>query len=173
MKKKIMLSLAAMMIFGLAIVAVAYTYAGNSASAAAISCCCCHGDSCPMQAKGADGKPIKMDAATCCDNCENCCHGDGASCPMMKKDADGNPVKMGDAKSCPMKEMGATDATATKTDDAKSCPMMKKDADGKPMKMDAAHGTHMKHDMKMDGSGCCCACCQETKDKEMIAAPAA
>lgn len=161
-----------MMVFGLAIVTVAYTYSDNSSSETAASSCCCHGDACPMKAKSVDGKQMKMDAASRCENCENCCLGDVASCPMMKKDGDGKPLKMGDAKSCPMMKKDATAATSTKTEDAKSCPMMKKDADGKPIKMDAAHGTHMKHDMKMDGSGCCCPCCQEKMDKEKVAAPA-
>ena len=162
-----MLSLAALMIFGLAMVAVAYNYAGSTDTSAAVSCCCCHGDSCPMKAKSADGK----ESASCCENCGDCCHGDGASCPMMKKDAEGKPMKM-DAASCPMKNKDASAAAVTKMDGAKSCPLMKKDADGNPVKMDAAHGTHTKHEMKTDGSSCCCPCCQEKMNKEKVAAPA-
>ena len=166
MKKRLFLVISAMLVFGLAIVVYSSVTATNLAATAAS--CCCHGDSCPTKAKSADGK----EAASCCDNCE-CCNGDAASCPMKNMDAaSASAVKADHAKSCPMKVKDATAATATKIDDAKSCPMMKKDADGNPIKMDAAHGSHVKHEMKADGSGCCCACCQKTTDKEKTAAPA-
>ena len=163
MKTKIMLSLAALMVFGLAVVAVAYNYAGNVDTNAAVSCCCCHGDSCPMKNKEASAK----DAASCCDGCE-CCHGDGASCPMMKKDADAKAMKM-DGHSCPMMKKAAAVAGDAKTVAARSCPMKMKDANGDPVKMDAAHTGHTKHEMKTDGSGCCCACCQKGTDKDKAA----
>lgn len=95
-------------------------------------------------------------AAACC-----CCHGD--SCPMKVKDASG-------------KEVAAThEGCECCNGDAASCPMMKKDADGKPVKAGEAaaiSGTHIKHEMKADGSGCCCSCCHQTHDKEKTAAPA-
>lgn len=164
MKKKIFIVIAAMFVFGLAVVAFSYGTSNNISSTAA-SCCYCSGDSCPLKNKDASGK----EAASCCDDCD-CCKGDGASCPMMTKDAEGKTMKM-DAASCPMMNKDAK-GTAVKTDDAKECPMMKKDADGKLVKMDdaAMSGMHMEHHTKMDGKGC--SCCHHSKEKERSAAPA-
>ena len=162
MKKRMILALAALLVFGLSIATLAYKQT-TATNKTAMSCCCCAGESCPMKAKSADGN----EAASCCDNCD-CCNGD--SCPMMKKDADGNAVKMGDAKSCPMMLKEAAAATATKMD-AKLCPMIMKNADGKETKMSDAHATLMKHDGKTDSKSCCCPCCQETMNKEKAAAP--
>jgi len=81
MKKRIFLVVAAMLVFGLAIVAFSYGTTNNATSTVA-TCCCCSGDSCPMKQKDASGKEI---AATH-ENCD-CCGGGAESCPMMKGDA--------------------------------------------------------------------------------------
>jgi hypothetical protein len=94
MKMKIIVAIAAFMVFGLSIAAVAYTRTTASASVAAS--CCAKGDSCPMKGKNSS----TGEKASCCDDCD-CCSGD--SCPMKKKDkASATDTKNADSESCPM-----------------------------------------------------------------------
>lgn len=134
MKKRILLAITVLMVFGLAIAALAYTQA-NVAKKAAVSCCCCSGDSCPMKNKdgSADAK------VSCCDKDNCCCKGD--SCPMKNKDAAGSEKASccccsGD--SCPLKKDGEV-THETMTD----------------VKHEAAIG---------DSKTCCCSCCKDKKD---------
>ena len=131
MKKKMLLAIAAVMVFGLSIAAFAFTTTTLS-SATAVSRCCCTGDSCPMKKKDASGK----ETASCCDGCD-CCTGD--SCPMRKSDhTTMTGVKMADGASCPMKMKAdsasgpSADAEDTKAE-AKSgdCPCCSKDKEKK------------------------------------------
>jgi hypothetical protein len=84
MKKKMLIAIAALMVFGLSMVAYAYTKATRTASAPAS---CCKGDSCPMKSKDASTGEKK---ASCCDDCD-CCG--GGSCPMKLK-SEGSATKM-------------------------------------------------------------------------------
>jgi hypothetical protein len=87
MKKRFTIAFAALLVFGLAIVAFAYTKANNSAQTSAVSC--------PMQEKHHASKTAETDRKK--DSCgmENCCK-DG-KCSMG-----GACCKSGD--SCPMKD---------------------------------------------------------------------
>ena len=101
MKKRIIATFAVLAIFALAIAAYAYTNT-NSNVAADKHSCCAKKDSCPMKAKGHEGKEgdHKM---SCCKHGNNhakeeghsCC---GDSCPMKKKD--GATAAASDGKSC-------------------------------------------------------------------------
>ncbi len=86
-----MIAIAALMVFGLSIAAVAYTRTAGAASTAAS---CCKGDSCPMKNKNASAG----EKASCCDDCD-CCSGE--SCPMKKKgETTAAVVKVSDGESC-------------------------------------------------------------------------
>src|SRR5687768_4942161 len=98
MKMKMMIAIAALMVFGLSIAAVAYT---QTAGAASVSASCCKGDSCPMKNKNASAG----EKTSCCDDCD-CCSGE----------------------SCPMKKQGETSVAVVKTPDGSSCAMMMKKA---------------------------------------------
>jgi len=118
MKKKMILAIAALMVFGLSIAAFAFTRTTLSSSTS-ISCCCCSGDSCPMKKKD----PSSKETASCCDTCD-CCKGD--SCPMKKK---------GDATD-KAKEKPATDSPEMKNvvfvqGDGCCCSCCKKDKEKK------------------------------------------
>ncbi|MFM9903378.1 MAG: hypothetical protein ACKVQJ_02270 [Pyrinomonadaceae bacterium] len=94
MKRKLIMSIALIALFGLSIAVFAYSRTTIS-SAKAMSCCCCSGDSCPVKNKGAS----TGETASCCDNCD-CCKGD--SCPMKH---DGEKMA-GMPESCPMMNKG-------------------------------------------------------------------
>ena len=51
MKRKLMLTVATLLLLGMAIVAFAYTTSSTTDTATAVSCCSCCGDSCPMKNK--------------------------------------------------------------------------------------------------------------------------
>lgn len=81
MKKKIILAISVMLVFGLAIAAFAYTKQTNNSNQAAMECCCKGKDSCPMKNKTENASAEKKD---CCDSPDCCCKG-GDSCPMKNK----------------------------------------------------------------------------------------
>lgn len=99
MKTKMLIAIAALMVFGLSMVAFAYTKTAGTASAPAS---CCKGDSCPMKSKDASSGEKK---ASCCDECNSC---SGGSCPMKsKKEGSAADMKItesetsaGDTKAC-------------------------------------------------------------------------
>jgi hypothetical protein len=79
MKKRILLTVSVLLIFGLAVVAFAYNQTSSSVEKAA--CCCCSGDSCPMK----KDKASACETASCCDHDNCCCENGGDSCPMKMK----------------------------------------------------------------------------------------
>lgn len=102
MKKKILLVITALLIFGMSI--AVYAFGTNTSGKKAMSCCCCKGDSCPMTKDKTAGK----DEASCCDKEDCCCKGGdscckGDSCPMKGKKDDGKP-SAGQKPSCCDKE---------------------------------------------------------------------
>lgn len=107
MKKKVILAVAAMMVFALAAVTFAFVSTSSRTSASAMDCCC-KGDSCPMKKKAESGK----ESASCCDNCD-CCKGD--SCPMKAKKSEGAAAETHKG----MEHSGAT--SETKTCDCSCC----------------------------------------------------
>lgn len=148
MKTKIIIAIAAFMVFGLSIAAVAYT---RTTGAASTAMSCCKGDSCPMKGKitSADEK------ASCCDDCD-CCSGD--SCPMKNK-GEASAMKMADGASYPIKNKA--EASAVKMANGVSCPMKKKAA---------ATATTVSFDntnvvVVADGESCCCSCCGTKKER--------
>jgi hypothetical protein len=166
MKNKILLTISALLVFGLAIVAYSYSAGSSASETAAAACCCCSGDSCPMKTKGASFTEVAAGHENCA-----CCTGEGESCPMMKKDADGKPVKMEGASCCPMMKKGEH---ADMKDHGASCPLMKKDATAPAAATEAKHDMKPMHvDMKAaHGEGCCCPCCsKESKEKAIKDAP--
>ena len=109
MNKKIIVTIAAIMVMGLA--AVAFAYQHNTATSSVAMASCCKGDSCPMKTKEAKaGK-----SASCCDNCD-CCTGD--SCPMKKK-GEASAMKMADGKACPMMKTEDTATTSVSLENTK------------------------------------------------------
>ena len=103
MKRKLMFTIATLIVLAMGIVAFAYTTNGTDSPNAKASCTCC-GDSCPMKNKDAKAQTTAAgDAKTSCD-C-SCCKGD--SCPMKDKDAkmqmSGDMKMSADGASCPMK----------------------------------------------------------------------
>ncbi len=126
MKRKLMFTIATLIVLAMGIVAFAYTTNGT-AGAAAASCCACCGDSCPMKSKDATTQTTAAtDAKTSC-ACD-CCNGD--SCPMKSKDAKAGDNCCGD--SCPMKSGD------------------KSSMSGMDMK-----GMDMKHEKSMTDCPCC------------------
>lgn len=108
MKKRILLVISAMLLFGIGIAVFAYNTTGTDTAAAA---CCCKGDSCPMKKKDASATATTREKASCCDDCD-CCKGD--SCPMKKAGAASHAeMKMEGHESCPM--MKKADASASMT----------------------------------------------------------
>ena len=94
MKKKILLTVSAVLALGIGVAAFAYSNT-TAAASTAMSCCPKGADSCPMKMKddaqsstSHDSCPMKTkdssgkETASCCDNCD-CCKGD--SCPMKHK----------------------------------------------------------------------------------------
>lgn len=125
MKRKIILLLTAVLLYGMAI----GVYALGTGDAAA-SCACCT-DSCPM---------MKKDAAASAKSSCDCCDGD--SCPMKGDHAS----MMKDMKNDP--DHGAM---MKKMADGDSCPMMKNISDADH----AAMMKKMAVDGKSDGCSCC------------------
>ena len=80
MKKRIILAVSVLLVFGLAIVVFAYNRSNHSSHQAEMSCCCKDG-SCPMKNKDAAST---ADMKDCCDMPDCCCKG-GESCPMKKQ----------------------------------------------------------------------------------------
>ena len=150
MKKWTLIIGSAMLVFGLAIAVYALNTTTTSNAVATASCC--KGDSCPMKDKNATA-----DTAAKHENCD-CC---GDSCPMKKGDAAMAGMKMEGSESCPMMKGDAAQKThgEMKMENGESCPMMNGKADHK---MDA----EMKHEMKTDGKGNSCACCDHAKEKK-------
>ena len=103
--KRIILAISVLLVFGLAVLGVAYNRSAV-AETAATSCCCKSGESCPMK-KSVAG----TETASCCD--DGCCK--EGSCPMK-----GASAGAGDAQhpeNCPMmKDKQGHDAHATMTD---------------------------------------------------------
>lgn len=79
MKKRIILAISILLVFGLAIVVFAYNKS-NQSHQAEMSCCCKDG-SCPMKNKDTAST---ADMKECCDMPDCCCKG-GDSCPMKKQ----------------------------------------------------------------------------------------
>lgn len=108
MKSKMIIAIAALMVFGLSMIAVAYT---KTAGATSASASCCKGDSCPMKAE----KASAGEKMSCCDDCDGC---SGDSCPMKSKgESHATAMKMADGESCPMK-MKAEKAETVKVEHA-------------------------------------------------------
>jgi len=145
MKRKLMLTVATLLVLGMAIVAFAYTTTSDTTTAAAASCCSCCGDSCPMKGKDAKMQAVAMTDDKKGHSCD-CC---GDSCPMKNKDAKAQTTAAGDAKT-------SADCSCCKGD---SCPMKGEHAshDSMMMKQDG----DMK-DMKAGG----CSCCHHNTDKK-------
>ena len=97
MKKRILLAVSILLVFGLAIAAFAYQQSTSTVTKAA--CCCCSGDSCPMKKK--DSARVG-ETASCCDKDNCCCKNGGESCPMKGKDhtAMHQEISSGEAKGC-------------------------------------------------------------------------
>jgi len=116
MKKQTLLTIAALLVFGLGAGTLAYQQ--NTHTATTAMSCCCKGDSCPMKKKDVS----VMEAASCCDNCD-CCKGEGSctgdSCPMKKKGE--KPHTMSAAM---------TSATAVKGDEGCCCSCCAAKKDG-------------------------------------------
>jgi len=137
MKRKLMFTIATLIVLAMGIVAFAYNTTGSDTPNAKASCTCC-GDSCPMKTKDAKAQTtVAGDAKTSCD-C-SCCKGD--SCPMKNKDAKTNATATGDAKL--------------------SCDCC---GDSCPMKGDHSNMSGM--DMKHDGAMKDCPCCHHKMDKK-------
>jgi hypothetical protein len=137
MKKRILIAIAALMVFGLAIAAVAYT--NTKASVKASTGCCCKSDgaaeSCPMKSKDA-GK----ESGSCCDKEDCCCKSGAESCPMKSKD-EAKPAEKSKPSCC----------------DKEAPPAPKKDGE--------AAGVDMTNVVvASSGEGCCCPCCGAKKD---------
>src|SRR5688572_15115213 len=88
--KRIILAISVLLVFGLAVLGVAYNQ-NAAAETAMASCCCNSGDACPMK-KNAAG----TETASCCD--DGCCK-DG-SCPM--KGSAGAATDAKHPENCPM-----------------------------------------------------------------------
>lgn len=92
MKKKIILMLTALAVFGLSIAVVAYNRTNTTNNNAATVADCCKGkDSCPMKKSGShahrSGDHAEKHAN--CDNCDcSCCKESAEACPMKAKKDD-------------------------------------------------------------------------------------
>jgi hypothetical protein len=98
MKKKILIVISALMIFGLAIAVYAINQSEVTGSADKAACCCM-GDSCPMKSKENAAADASHKGMSCCgDSCPmksgaaaattgSCCDCCGDSCPMKAKES--------------------------------------------------------------------------------------
>jgi hypothetical protein len=140
MKRKLMFTIATLIVLAMGIVAFAYTTSGNDTPQPKASGSCC-GDSCPMKSK--DSKAQTTAAAGAKTSCDcDCCKGD--SCPMKNKDAKMQMSATGDKMSCDC----CGDSCPMKTGDKSSMSDMK--------------GMDMKHDKAMKD----CPCCHHKMDKK-------
>lgn len=164
MRSRVLVILAAVLIFGLGIAVYAYNSTSTNADTTMASCCSCCGDSCPM--KSAGDKTIGETAHECC------CKGD--SCPMKSKDAkSGEKMAMSadGEHSCPMmsEKKDGMAGHDMKMANGESCPMMK---DSKDAKMSELHKgmAGMDHkDHAKSGDSCSCACCSHNKETKVSA----
>ncbi len=155
MKKRLLIIISVMLVFGLGIV----VYAVNSSrdkSAAATNCC----DNCPMKSK--DAKAGDKMAMGDCKDCQK-----GENCPMKKgQNAAGTDAKMADGDACPMMmKDGSVDMKGMKHD-MKGGDMKMADGEACPMNKDgSADMKGMKHEMKMDGTKDSCPCGKHKEKK--------
>lgn len=99
MKKRILLAISVLLVFGLAIAAYAYT--ANTPEKDGMSCCCKSGaESCPMMKDKTTGK----DAASCCEKEDCCCKSGADSCPMKGKKDESKPADKQKPSCCDKKE---------------------------------------------------------------------
>lgn len=165
MKTKVIFTITAMFVLGLAVAVYALNTSGPAGNASIASCCCCSGDSCPMKDKDAAVKTGDAVHNGC-----DCC-GDAESCPMKKGDAAAAKTEghadCCPADSCPMMKKGDVSAMAdgaAKTEAMASCPMMNKtdaSATAGMTAMDDKHKAHMA-----GAAGCDCSCCHKNKEKK-------
>lgn len=171
MKRRIILALAAVMVFGLAIATVAFSSASRAETTAA-ACCCCSGDSCPLKSKSTASKDASSaDKASCCDGCEHCANG---SCPMMKDGAHTGEHAKGEHSCCGamMKDaahaekMGAKHSEHHDKNMGASCPMKEK---GDAKVALAAPGAEPAA-ATAEKTSCGCPCCAKSAEKQTVPA---
>ena len=140
MRSRVLVILAAVLIFGLGIAVYAYNSTSINAETTTASCCSCCGDSCPMKSKDAkSGEKMAMSA-------------DGEhSCPMMSEKKDG---------------MAGHDM---KMANGESCPMMKDSKDAKMSEMHKGMAGMDHKDHATNGDSCSCACCSHNKETKVTA----
>jgi len=102
MNRKLMFTIATLIVLAMGIVAFAYTTTGNDTPNAKTSCTCC-GDSCPMKNKDAKTNATAAgDAKASCDCCGDSCPMKGDHSSMSAMDMKGMDMKKGGAmKDCP------------------------------------------------------------------------
>ena len=173
MKNRIILALAAVMIFGLAIATVGFSSASKAETAAA-ACCCCSGDSCPLKSKSTAAKDASStDKASCCDGCEHCTNG---SCPMMKDGAHTGEHAKGEHSCCGAMMKDAAHAEKMGHDVAKhsehhdksmgaSCPMNDM---GDAKSALAVTGAEPSAAAAADKTSCSCPCCAKSAEKQTV-----
>ncbi len=135
-----------LLVFGLAVAAIAYKTSNVTETASAASCCCCSGDSCPMK-KDAAGKDVAAHADCCKDG----------SCPMNKDAAGKDSASCCDDDCCKDGSCSMKNSASGAKHDHESCPMKKKEGEASHATM-----TEAQHEaMKAEGKSCGCACCSK------------
>jgi len=84
MKKKLLITLTAVFVLGLAMAVYAFNKTNHSSETAAVSCCAKSG-ACPMKNHTAQTAENHL-AASCCDM-DDCCCKTGDACPLKNKEA--------------------------------------------------------------------------------------